>query len=318
MRPPRHDVLADLTLEGLYRELTGGGLAGRLFELARDEDLGPHGLDVTSGITLEAGERVAAHLRAREAGVVSGLVSLPELCDVFASEAGRVEFETHARDGEPIEPGQTLATLTGPTRAVVRLERTMLNLISRMSGVATRTRRFASAIPDGTRAKLYDTRKTTPGWRAFEKYAVRCGGGSTHRIGLYDAVLLKDNHLASLSVGELRARLEAGARRARAEHELRFFEVEVDTLEQLDAVLGVESGLIDVVMLDNFSVEDLRRGVERRNETGAVVELEASGGVTLDTIGTIATTGVERISVGSLTHHAVSLDLGLDIEPVDR
>lgn len=318
MRPPRHDVLADLTLEELYRELTGGGLAGRLFELARDEDLGPHGLDVTSGITLEAGEHATASLRAREAGVVSGLESLPELCEVFATGAGRVEFQPHARDGDPIEPGQALATLRGPTRAIVRLERTMLNLISRMSGVATRTRRFVSAIPEGSRARLYDTRKTTPGWRAFEKYAVRCGGGSTHRIGLYDAVLLKDNHLASLPVGELRARLEAGARRVRAEHDLRFFEVEVDTLAQLDAVLGVEPGLIDVIMLDNFSVEDLRRGVAMRDERGAPIELEASGGVTLETIASIAGAGVERVSVGSLTHHAVSLDLGLDIEPVTR
>lgn len=316
MQRAGYDVLADLPLPELYAELTGDGLATRLFELARDEDLGPQGLDVTSSITLGADTPCRAMLRAREGGVVSGLACLEELARVFDSGAGRVEIEPLCEDGDAIEPGQTLGVLRGPARAVVRLERTMLNLVSRLSGVATRTSEFAAAIPDGSRARLYDTRKTTPGWRSLEKYSVRCGGGCTHRIGLYDAVLLKDNHLASLRVDELRAKLEAGARRAREAHELRFFEVEVDTLAQLEAALGVEPGLIDVVMLDNFSVDDLARGVALRDERAQGVALEASGGVTLDTIGAIAKTGVERISVGSLTHHAVSLDLGLDVEPV--
>lgn len=315
MSRDRHDVLADLGLPELYAALSGDGTPRRLFELARDEDLGPDGLDVTSEITLDAESSCEAALRAREGGVVCGLACLDELADVFASGSGVASFETRLADGDPVLPGQTLALLRGPTRAVVRLERTMLNLLSRLSGVATRTAAFASRIPAGSPARLYDTRKTTPGWRALEKYAVRCGGGCSHRLGLYDAVLLKDNHLASLPVSELRERLEEGARRARAARELRFFEVEVDTLAQLDAALGVSPGLIDVVMLDNFTLDDLSRGVAMRDERAPSVALEASGGVTLETIGEIAMTGVDRISVGSLTHHAVSLDLGLDIEP---
>ncbi len=315
MQRARHDVLATLALPELYRELTGNGLALRLFELARDEDLGPDGLDVTSSVTLGADCSCEALLRAREGGIVSGLACLPELTGVFASDAGRVTFEPLCEDGDAIEPGQTLAVLRGRTRAVVRLERTMLNLISRLSGVATRTSEFVARIPAGSSTKLYDTRKTTPGWRGLEKYAVRCGGGVSHRIGLYDAVLLKDNHLASLPVSELRALLEDGARRARSAHDLRFFGVEVDSLAQLEAALGVEPGLIDVVMLDNFGLDDLKRGAAMRDERALGVALEASGGVTLETIGAIARTGVERISVGSLTHHAVSLDLGLDIGP---
>ncbi len=308
-------MLADLSLDELYRELTRDGLARRLFALAREEDLGPDSVDVTAWATLDGDQGASAALRAREGGIAAGLACLPELAAVFAQGEAPVEIETRCADGDRIEPGQTLAMLTGSTRAVVRLERTMLNVISRLSGVATRTGEFAACIPPDTHARLYDTRKTTPGWRALEKYAVRCGGGRTHRLGLYDAVLVKDNHLASAPLDALGERLTQSLRRSRAASELRFVEVEVDSLEQLEVVLGIEPGLIDVVMLDNFSIERLERGVAMRDALAAGVALEASGGVTLETIAPIARTGVERISVGSLTHHAVSLDLGLDIEP---
>jgi len=308
-----HDVLADLSLPGLYAELTRDGLSRRLLELARDEDLGPDAIDATALATLDPAERATALLRAREGGIASGLACLPDLLDVFRSD--QIECDISGVDGDRIEAGQTLATLTGPTRDIVRLERTMLNLISRLSGIATRTGEFVAQIPEGSRAHLYDTRKTTPGWRALEKYAVRCGGGRTHRLGLYDAILIKDNHLASIPLAELTDRLTESLTRARAGADLRFVQVEVDSIDQLDRVLAIAPGLIDVVMLDNFEPERLEHGVAMRDDKAPDVDLEASGGVTLESIARIATTGVERISVGSLTHHAVSLDLGLDIEP---
>ncbi len=322
--PGRTRDLEDLPPPGLYARLAATGLIRRLLELARDEDLGAAGMDITAAVMLEPDATTTACLVAREPGVVAGLVVIPELLDVFGI-ADAMSVEKHASDADRVVPGDTLATLRGSSRAIVTIERTMLNLIARLSGVATRTAEFAARIPADSPAKLCDTRKTTPGLRVLEKYAVRCGGGSMHRLGLHDAVLVKDNHVASIPLDQLAQRLTDAARRAR---ELRieigdadpappaFFEVEVDSLDQLERVLSVEDALIDFVLLDNFSTDQLREGVALRDRLGSKVQLEASGGVTLDTIAGVAQTGVDRISVGSLTHHAVSLDLGLDIEPV--
>jgi nicotinate-nucleotide pyrophosphorylase (carboxylating) len=199
-------------------------------------------------------------------------------------------------------------------RSLLALERTALNFLQRLSGIATLTSRFVAATA-GTRAAIYDTRKTTPGWRALEKYAVRCGGGRNHRFGLYDAVLIKDNHLAWLqgpggldvaasivaSVATARANVPAGT----------IVEVEVDTLEQLDVALGCGP---DIILVDNLGPEDMAEAVRRRDAVAPSVRLEASGGVSLATVGALAAAGVDRISVGALTHSASSLDLAMDYE----
>ena len=291
-------------------------LCGDLVPLVRAmhrEDLGPEGLDLTSLVAVGESQRLEAAIVAREGGVVCGLAAIPAVLGVFAPGA-RVEAAAH--DGDRVERGATLARLSGFARELLAAERSLLNLIGRLSGVATRTAEFVRAMGGGTRARLYDTRKTTPGLRGLEKYAVRCGGGWCHRIGLHDAVLIKDNHLAGLTPPQVSERVREAALRTRAMREsgrpVRFVEVEVDSLGQLGAVLGVEAGLVDVVLLDNMPPATLREAVQRRDAAGSRIELEASGGVTLETIREIAETGVERISTGSITHHAVWLDVGMD------
>jgi nicotinate-nucleotide pyrophosphorylase (carboxylating) len=261
------------------------------------EDLGRAG-DATSQACVPAEARLIALFATRQAGVVAGLscarLALAEL-DPAAT------FEAMAQDGERVEPGQALARVEANARALLGAERVALNLLGRLSGVATLTRAYVDAVA-GTRAQVVDTRKTTPGLRALEKYAVRCGGGVNHRFGLDDAILIKDNHIAACggSVAEAvrRARAAAG--------HLMKVEVEIDGLDQLEPAL--EHGP-DVVMLDNFSLEDLAEAVRR--VAGRAV-LEASGGVNLQTIRAIAETGVDVISVGALTHSASVLDIGLD------
>lgn len=293
----------------------GGGLVRRLLELARDEDMGPDGLDLTGMVTLgNDDETIEARVICREEGVVAGLAAVPDLLDVFGG-AG-VEWTPVVADGERVpQGGATLGTLRGRGREIVAVERTLLNLVGRLSGVATRTATFVGAVA-GTRAAIVDTRKTTPGLRVLEKYAVRCGGGLSHRLGLYDAVLIKDNHAAGLDADAFGERVHAAASAARElSTPAAFVEVEVDRLDQLDRLFGIahdEPGLIDAVLLDNFEPADLVEAVTRRLRTHAGVLLEASGGVTLRSVRTIAETGVDRISVGGLTHHAVSLDVGLD------
>jgi nicotinate-nucleotide pyrophosphorylase (carboxylating) len=308
---PRHDP-ADtnrLPLPELYRRLAAGGLVQRLLELARDEDLGQGG-DVTTRACVPQGRRGRATLAARGGGVVAGLEAIEDLARVFAPG---VRADLRVRDGDDLRGGEVLAVLGGPMCELLALERTMLNLVSRLCGVATLTRRYARAIPQGSRARLYDTRKTTPGLRVLEKYAVRCGGGFCHRMGLFDAVLIKDNHLAGVGAGELAEFVGRAANQARQAPGVNFVEVEVDTLEQLAALLTLPRGAVDVVLLDNMDAPTLRRAAEMRDARLPGLELEASGGVTLATIGEIAGTGVDRISVGAITHQAVSLDLGLDV-----
>jgi nicotinate-nucleotide pyrophosphorylase (carboxylating) len=214
-------------------------------------------------------------------------------------------FTPSVEDGAQVGRGTLLAVVAGPLRSILAAERTALNFLQRLSGIATLTRKFVAAAA-GTRAKLLDTRKTTPGWRLLEKYAVRCGGGVNHRVGLYDGILIKDNHLAGLG-GDVRRAVEAA--RTHPGNEGIPVEVEVDTLDQLEVALAVRA---DIVLLDNMSLDQLRTAVARRDAIAPDVLLEASGGVNLNTVQEIAATGVDRISVGALTHSAVALDIGLD------
>ncbi len=322
--------LNTLDLPALFARLAATGLVERAIALARDEDLGPdrgeevggrtrHPVpgDITTAACVEPSATATAALVVRAGGVVAGLAALPMLFRAFAPG---VRASLNAHDGEPVPAMTTVATLEGPLDEILELERTMLNLVGRLSGIATRTRRFVErmrADAPGARANLYDTRKTTPGLRVLEKYAVRCGGGMCHRIGLYDAVLIKDNHLAGVVVGDLAGFVAGAASRARRLSRIppSFIEVEVDSLAQFEALLTLPKGTIDIVLLDNMDAATLRRAAARRDAAAPWLALEASGGVTLETVGALAATGVERISAGTLTHGASSLDVALDITP---
>lgn len=262
------------------------------------EDLGRAG-DITTQATIPASASARAVIAAREAGVVAGL---PLARAAFAQLDRRVVFETAKEDGDRVAPGDVVARIEGPARAVLSAERVALNYMGRLSGVASLTARYAERIAH-TKAKVCDTRKTTPLLRAFEKYAVRCGGGANHRFGLDDAVLIKDNHIAV--AGGVAPALRAA--KSFAGH-LTKIEIEVDSLDQLQEALAEGA---DVVLLDNMSPDQLRRAVEM--VAGRMI-CEASGGVTLAMVAAIAETGVDLISVGALTHSAPVLDLGLDIE----
>lgn len=296
-----------LELPELFERLCAGGRLARLMQLAHEEDLGETG-DAASAAMFDETHRSAALLRARRGGVIAGLEAGPPALAAFGPS---VRWTALAADGERAEAGATLARLEGPTIELLGAERTLLNLIGRLSGIATKTAEFVERVR-GTRASIYDTRKTTPGMRALEKYAVRCGGGTMHRIGLYDGAMFKDNHLAGLRGRVLAERLATACARVRGSATVRFVEVEVDTLEQLGTVLGLEKGLVDVILLDNMGADQLREAVRMRDGAGSSIELEASGGVTLERVREIAETGVERISVGELTHTVRALDVGLD------
>ena len=260
------------------------------------EDLGRAG-DVTSQACIPADARLNATFGARKPGVVAGLACARLAVLELDPDA---TVEDLAKDGDSVTRGGRLARVQASARALLAAERTALNLLGRLSGVATLTRAYVDAI-DGTRARIVDTRKTTPGLRALEKYAVRCGGGVNHRFGLDDAILIKDNHIASCGSVAEAVRLAKAA----AGHLMKV-EVEIDRLEQLDDALRHGP---DVVMLDNFSLADLAQAVRVTNHRAV---LEASGGVSLETVRAIAETGVDVISVGALTHSASVLDIGLD------
>jgi len=261
------------------------------------EDLGRAG-DVTSIATVPERTSARARLIARKPGVISGL---PLVAAAFCKLAPETAIATNVRDGDSV--AGALMTVTGPARAVLAAERVSLNFLGHLSGVATATHEFVRRVA-GTRTRICCTRKTTPGLRALEKYAVRCGGGFNHRFGLDDAILIKDNHVAV--AGGIRPVLERA--KAAAGHLVKI-EIEVDTLDQLKEVLAV--GLADAVLLDNMDVATLRKAVEMVD--GRLV-LEASGGITLDNIAAIAGTGVDYASSGWITHSAPNLDVGLDIE----
>lgn len=284
------------------------GLIRRLLEISRDEDLGPEHQDPTAVVMVEPSERSEAWVVAREPGIICGLEAVGDVLDVLAPTT---LFRELVRDGDSIEPGQRLGALLGPRREILAAERTLLNLLSRLSGVATHTSRYVAAKGDSG-AHIVDTRKTTPGLRQLEKYAVRCGGGHSHRMGLYDAVLIKDNHLVGLTPEQAAKKVASAAADARQKFEIAFVEVEVDTLEQLAAMLQLDEGVLDIILLDNMDLGQISKAVEMRNEFGAQPLLEASGGVELASLAEVAQTGVDRIAVGALTHHAVWLDIGLD------
>jgi len=286
----------------------------RLLEIARDEDLGEHG-DVTSRLlpetTLVAEGRWV--LRSRQSGRVCGVELLPDMLEVLAP-AVELEWVTAKPPTQFVETGEDLAWFRGNVGQMLAAERVMLNFLQHLSGVATLTARFVSEVA-GTGAKIYDTRKTTPGLRDLEKYAVRCGGGHNHRIGLYDAVLIKDNHLAGIPTARLaHCVFDMLNRLPLLPSTPAFVEVECDSLEQAAELFKVVG--IDVILLDNFDPPRLREAVALRDQAGlrGKVELEASGGATLQSVRAIAETGVERISVGAITHSAPILDLGLDAE----
>jgi nicotinate-nucleotide pyrophosphorylase (carboxylating) len=259
--------------------------------------------DVTSENLIPKDARATARLVAREPGVLSG-------AEVFGAAMTvtdpSIEVTFFAADGDEFDRGTVLAEVTGPARAVLQAERVALNFVQRMSGIATITAKYVAEVA-GTAAHVVDTRKTTPGLRQFERHAVRSGGGSNHRFSLSDAVMAKDNHLAVLTAGGrdlTEALLEVRGKLSHTTH----FEVEVDRIEQIEPVLAAG---IDTIMLDNFSIAELREGVALIDGRAIV---EASGSVNLETIGEIARTGVDIISVGALTHSVRSLDLGLDID----
>jgi len=303
--------LAEL-YNALCRDEPGRTLLRRLLTLAYDEDL-PAG-DVTSEASVPPGATASAVIACRKVpGILCGVQALR---DAVALLAPGCRITPLAHDGEAIAPGQNVMRLEGPARQVLALERLALNLVSRLSGVSTRTHTYVKALPRGSKARIYDTRKTTPGLRQLEKYAVRCGGGCLHRLNLSDALLIKDNHIAPVPAGELGRWTRDVAHRARVTHagRLRFIEVEVDSADALREVLAHAADEIDIVLLDNMTTAQLAQCVALRHAMAPRVALEASGGVTLDTVAAIALTGVERISTGDLTHHAVSLDFGLDFQ----
>jgi nicotinate-nucleotide pyrophosphorylase (carboxylating) len=266
---------------------------------ALTEDLGRAG-DVTSTATVPDRTPARAVVVARAAGVISGL---PLVAATLRKLAPDIAIAAHTRDGAGVPAKTALMNVTGEARAILAAERVALNFLGRLSGIATATHEFVRCV-QGTQLRICCTRKTTPGLRALEKYAVRCGGGFNHRFGLDDAMLIKDNHIAV--AGGIRAVLERA--RAVAGHLVKI-EIEVDTLDQLDEVIRI--GLADAVLLDNMDPPTLRKAVEM---VAGRFPLEASGGITLDAIAAIAATGVDYASSGSITHSAPNLDVALDIE----
>lgn len=273
-----------------------------LVAAALREDVGAG--DATTAIAVAPGVRAGGCLRARQAGVVAGL---PLAARVWNALSPAVEFELLVADGAAVAAGQAVADVRGPAAPVLTGERLALNFVQHLSGIATLTARYVAAVA-GTGCRVLDTRKTVPGYRLLAKYAVRCGGGDNHRLGLYDRVLLKDNHWAA---GES---LEVMVARARRLYPDLPVEVEVDTPEQFARALPLG---VEWIMLDNFTVARVDQAVAARDAAGSATRLEVSGNVTLETIGDYARAGADAVSVGRLTHSAPALDLGLDLE-LDR
>lgn len=280
-----------------------------IWEEALKED-GAHN-DLTSMVAISATQAAEALVVAREPGVFAGSAIFDVVKEAYPTELSVV---ARVEDGTELQPDTVIAEISGSARQLLAVERTLLNFLQRLCGIATATRAYVKAV-EGTRARIYDTRKTIPGWRQLDKYAVRCGGGKNHRMGLDDAVLVKDNHLARIEPHRLRAAVVDMVKAAnRLAPPPEFIEFEVDTLGQFDQIASVAG--VDVILLDNFSLPDMRQAVARRDELGLLgkLQIEASGGVSLDEVAQIAATGVERISVGRLTHSVRALDIALDVE----
>ena len=293
----------------------------KLIDMALAEDIGAanlkDGRDCTTDSIVPGSVTASAAFVSRSSGVVCG-VEVAKL--VIDRHALTLKLDCHLNDGDPVEPGQTIAVISGPAAEILVLERTCLNFMCRLSGISSFTCQYVREI-QGTNACVLDTRKTTPGWRRLEKYAVACGGGQNHRMGLYDAVMIKDNHLAfrrsqaenkSLTIPNaikvVRDWIDGNAE-SLPNGSQTILQLEVDNLDQLEIALETS---VDIVLLDNMSNDQLTSAVALRNERAPKVLLEASGGVNLTTIAGIAATGVERISVGALTHSAANFDIGLD------
>jgi nicotinate-nucleotide pyrophosphorylase (carboxylating) len=294
--------------DAIRRSLIAAGLdADAVTDLVRSavaEDL-MGGIDVTATATIPADHRSTATFGARQRGVIAGLAVAAAVIDIVCGDEAS-DFRALVADGTLVDPGATVAEVTAPTRLLLTAERTALNFLCHLSGVATSTRRWADAL-EGTSAVVRDTRKTTPGLRALEKYAVRCGGGTNHRMGLSDMALVKDNHVAAAGgVAE-------AFRRVRELAGTIAVEIEVDTLNGLREAISAGA---DEVLIDNFTPDEMRAAVAVRNEMNPAVRLEASGGLTLESARTVAETGVDYIAVGELTHSARVLDIGLDLRTV--
>lgn len=285
----------------------------QLVRLALREDL-DRTADLTTMAIVPQGVQGEAVIRTRSVGVAAGV----DLIEAMIQEMDcPIRLECMVGDGQPFQPGETLAILSGEARDLLTCERTILNFLGRMCGIATLTSQYVEKVR-GTKARVYDTRKTTPGWRRLEKYSVRCGGGRNHRLGLFDGILIKDNHLASRAAADgtlldpaaaVNAAREFIASGAFKMDPLPMIEIEIDSVEQLESALSASP---NIILLDNMPPDILQQCVALRDRLNPKVELEASGGVNLSTIASIAKSGVERISVGALTHSAVNLDLGLD------
>ncbi len=278
--------------------------AEALIEMALAEDLEGQ-CDLTSVAMVPVDQDGGVQIVARQRGVVAGL---PIIESVFSKIDPAVAIDLLCQDGEAVLPGRVLANLQGPVRSLLTGERTVLNFLTALGGVATLTRQFVDAI-QGTHAQILDTRKTWPGWRLLQKYAVRCGGGTNHRMGLFDGVLIKDNHLAAWRTQSPDGSVAAAIRQSRLRWPGRPIQVEVDTLSQLNDALHEQP---EMVLLDNMKPPQLREAVLIRDRFAPLVLLEASGGVTLKTITEIAATGVDRISIGALTHSAPAFDVAFD------
>jgi nicotinate-nucleotide pyrophosphorylase (carboxylating) len=281
----------------------------QLIEMAVEEDFGRG--DPTSEITIPARARLKTNIVSREDIIVCGMPVVKEVLKYYDK---RLKLTVIKKDGKRAGVGETIAVVSGPARPMFSAERVVLNFLQRLSGIATMTAKFVNTVK-GTKAKIYDTRKTAPGWRELEKYAVRCGGGFNHRYGLGDAVMIKDNHLAELGTS-FEKKLTKMVMQAKSIPSVQFVSVEVDHVDhQLDHVLRVPG--VDVVLLDNMGQWQLLHAVEMRNKMcgrGKGPRLEASGNVTLNNVRPIAMSGIDRISVGAITHSAGCVDIGLDRE----
>ena len=278
-----------------------------IIKMAIEEDFGTG--DVTSELFSQDDRTEKATIVTREEIVVCGMPIAAEILRMYDE---RLKLKIHIPDGERAHVGNKLGTITGPLCSMLSAERILLNFMQRLSGVATTTRKFVRAVQE-TKAKIYDTRKTTPGWRILEKYAVRCGGGNNHRIGLYDGILIKDNHLAQLGEN-FQPKLKKIVKEARDKKGVKFVAVEVDHVDdQLNYVLEIPG--IDIVLLDNMGQWQLKHAVGMRDKMcgkGKKPLLEASGNISLNNVAAIAACGVDRIAIGAITHSAGAVDIGLD------
>jgi len=278
--------------------------AQSLITLAIEEDLGDAG-DLTSQLSISPEETAHVAINARQTGIVCGL---PVAALVLQAIDPSLEIDIKIKDGSTVTAGDTIAIVFGPTRQLLIAERTILNFMTHLSGIASFTNLFVQEVV-GTAAVILDTRKTHPGFRLLEKYAVRCGGGQNHRIGLFDAVLIKDNHLAARKKSHPEQSPAEFLRIARTTYPNMIIEVEVDSLKQLQEMIPGEP---DIILLDNMNNDLLKQAVKIRDERNPAILLEASGGVNLQTVKQIAKTKVDRISIGSLTHSAPAFDIGFD------